>query len=247
MLTSLESFPVTVLASGAFNSPIASPVLNDTLARFGRSAFDALSRSGAAVRFVESSSPDRQAHQLIDDSDALLVLGGADIDPTLYGQEREAETIYGVDSDADLFELELIRLARERGIPVLGICRGLQLLNVASGGTLVQELGQDSLHYNSSQNTVLIDHPVQLVKGGRLHAIYRSETLSIRSGHHQAIASIGAGLSVSAIAADGVIEAIESTSGNWMLGVQWHPEDPQSSPDDLDRLAQVFVANAAKR
>lgn len=177
--------------------------------------------------------------------DGVIILGGADADPELYGHSARAETNYGINADADRFELELIAGASARGVPLLGICRGMQLINIFHGGDLVQEIGAGSMHYSSSDNTSLISHDVTLEPQSHLAEIFSKRSLTIRSGHHQAVGRLGAGLRVAATAADGIVEALEGLGGSWLVGVQWHPEDPQASPEDLALLLGSFIAHAS--
>lgn len=163
---------------------------------------------------------------LLDRIDALLLIGGADIDPATYGQEREptVEATYRV---RDEFEIALLRGAMERGLPVLAICRGLQILNVALGGTLIQDLvAPDGTHphrriVGSFEGT---DHLVRLTPGSLAARAAGEELTLARCHHHQAIGELGDGLVVTGRADDGVIEAVETVDGSWTLGVQWHPE-----------------------
>jgi putative glutamine amidotransferase len=163
---------------------------------------------------------------LLDRVDALLLIGGADLDPASYGQEREPgiEATYHV---RDEFEIALLRGAISRGLPVLAICRGMQILNVALGGTLIQDLvAPDGSHphrriIGSFEGT---DHLVRLTPGSLAAEAAGEERTLARCHHHQAIGEVGEGLVVTGRAEDGVIEAIETADGSWTLGVQWHPE-----------------------
>jgi putative glutamine amidotransferase len=169
---------------------------------------------------------------LLDKIDGLLVIGGADLDPASYGAERDplTESTY---PERDEFELALIRGAIERDIPVLGICRGMQALNVALGGTLVQhipEVNGSGPHrrivgtFDGNEQTVSLD-PGSLAAA----AVGEHEHVG-RCHHHQAVDRLGEGLVVTGrTEADGMIEAIESTNGPWLLGVQWHPEADERS------------------
>jgi putative glutamine amidotransferase len=159
---------------------------------------------------------------LLERVDALILNGGGDVAPELYGAERLAVTD-AADRRRDEFELRLARAALERELPVLGVCRGIQLLNVALGGTLVQDLGGDTAieHYAREAWDRPV-HDVEIEPGSRLARAYGRRT-SVNSVHHQAVDRIGEGLRVSARAADGVIEGIEDERG-LAIGVQWHPE-----------------------
>jgi putative glutamine amidotransferase len=155
--------------------------------------------------------------------DAVVVNGGGDVSPSLYGATRHPRT-YGVEEWRDAFEVDLVRAAIARGVPVLGICRGIQLVNVALGGTLVQHVpdavGRDHMCGDALDRPV---HEVTLARDSRLAALYGRDRLSVNSIHHQAVDRPGSGLRVTATAPDGTVEGIESADGR-VLGIQWHPE-----------------------
>lgn len=172
--------------------------------------------------------------------DALILTGGGDVDPARYGEPRHPRTAR-VSAQRDEAELGLLAAALAAGIPVLGICRGLQVLNVACGGTLRQHLPPEAGHITAPGT--FGSHPVRLAPGSRLARILGSPepALAVPTSHHQAIERLGDGLVASAWAADGVIEAVEATPGRYpfLLAVQWHPE----AGDDA-RLMAAFVAAA---
>lgn len=215
---------------------------------------DALRRAGG-VEGIVLPTPDDEVvlDRLLDRFDGLLLLGGGDLHPTTYGQEAHTK-VYGVDDDRDDYELALTRGAIERGKPVLAICRGHQVLNVALGGTLDQHItdrpgsvghGLPGVEDGEQLHTVDIDAGTLLAGAMGAHHI------TVSSHHHQAVEHLGDGLRVVARAPDGVIEGIElesdgSPSAPWVLGVQWHPED--TAPDDpaQQALFDAFVARAAQ-
>lgn len=177
----------------------------------------------------------------IDPLDGLLISGGADVDPALYGQHPHATTD-APRTDRDTWEGELLHLALERHLPVLAVCRGLQVLNVALGGTLHQHLPEVCGHdghrpvpgtYGSTA--------VSVVAGTTLAAIV-GEVAEVPCHHHQAVDRPAEGLVVSARAADGTVEAMERVGDeHWVVAVQWHPEDGTDP-----RLAEAFVAQASR-
>jgi putative glutamine amidotransferase len=169
---------------------------------------------------------------VLDRIDGLLVIGGADIDPSVYGAELDplTESTY---PDRDAFEIALLNGAIERGMPVLGICRGMQALNVALGGTLVQhipEVDGSNPHRRSLGSFEGTEHIVELEPGSLAARAAGEEVHTARCHHHQAIDRLGDGLVVTGRARqDGLTEAIEVSNGAWVLGVQWHPEADERS------------------
>jgi putative glutamine amidotransferase len=189
---------------------------------------------------VDSRDPEK----LLDRIDGLIVIGGADLDPAVYGQER-SEATENTYRDRDEFELALTRGALERGLPFLGICRGMQLLNVALGGTLNQNLvaaDGTNPHRRIVGTFVGTEHDIDLDPGSLVARATGEEIHEARCHHHQAIDRLGNGLVVTASARDGVPEAIELEGDHdWVLGVQWHPE-----AGDKRQLFQAFTEAAAQ-
>jgi len=174
----------------------------------------------------------------IEGADGLLLMGGTDVNPKLYGAGRESET-QDPDDERDHFELEILAKALQADLPVLAICRGLQLLNVYAGGTLRQHLA--SLRHDPKQDASFA-HDVEIVPGTLLHSIARKERWGVNSYHHQAADRIGNELRVSARdAEDGIIEGLEHTGHSFVLGVQWHPEDLVFENPEQLRLFQEFA------
>jgi putative glutamine amidotransferase len=171
-----------------------------------------------------TESPD----QALDLLDGLVLSGGADIDPALYGAEPDPRTT-GARPERDRFEIALARGALERDLPVVGICRGMQLLNVARGGTLVQHLADADLHLHTPGR--FSDHEVRLEPGSLAARAVGAERVSVRSHHHQGVAELGDGVVASGWAEPGeTIEAIEIPERRWALGVLWHTEEDRPSP-----------------
>jgi putative glutamine amidotransferase len=164
----------------------------------------------------------------LDSLDGLLLSGGADINPKLYGQERISESD-AADDARDQLEIRLLREALAADVPVLAICRGLQLFNVACGGTLIQHLASTEVHRQKPGNAEPGKHPsahrVWVAPNTRLAGIVGGGGMDVNSRHHQAVETIGQGLLVSAISDDGVIEALEKPDAAFAVAVQWHPED----------------------
>ncbi len=174
--------------------------------------------------------------------DGLILAGGADIDPSAYGAERHPET-KGTVPERDEVELALARRAVERDLPVFGICRGMQLMNVALGGTLSQHVPDDVGHHDHRRIPGSFDgadHDVRLAAGSLAARTAGEETHATKSHHHQSVARLGEGLEVTGWSTlDELPEAIEAPGRRFVLGVQWHPE-----VDEQSRLIRAFVAEA---
>ena len=173
----------------------------------------------------------RAPAELLERVDALLLIGGADVEPTIYGAQSDPAT-EATYPERDEFEIALLRGAIARSIPVLGICRGVQVINVALGGTLVQDLidaDGSHPHRKSLGSFQGSEHEVFLEPGSLATDAAGEQRHVVRCHHHQAIDRLGDGLAVSGRAADGVVEAVEAADGRWLLGVQWHPEADERS------------------
>jgi gamma-glutamyl-gamma-aminobutyrate hydrolase PuuD len=173
--------------------------------------------------------------------DGLIFSGGSDLDPELYGEAAHAETD-GVVRERDDFELSLMQTALAQDVPLLAICRGSQVLNVALGGNLEQHV-PDRVGTNAHKEVagVFADHDVQVVPGTRLASIL-GDSHDVKSHHHQGFADLGAGLHEAAHAPDGTVEALEDPGRAFVLGVLWHPEEGEDGA-----LFEALVAAAAER
>jgi len=193
-----------------------------------------IQRSGAIAILLPVDN--RAPLELLDRIDGLVLIGGADIDPASYGAPADPAT-EATYPERDAFELALLRGALDIDLPVLAICRGMQLLNIVMGGTLTQDLvSPDGSHPHrrfpgSFEGT---EHPVSLESGSLAQRAAGELIHEVRCHHHQAVDQLGDGLRVTGRAQDGVIEAIEPADGRWVLGVQWHPE--------VDERSRLFAA-----
>lgn len=182
--------------------------------------------------------------------DGLLFSGGVDPDPWLFGEEP-CSGLGTITPERDRFELDLVRLAMARGLPILGVCRGMQILNVALGGTLWQDLGQrglETLKHNQDAPRWYATHAVEVRPGTLLSGILGTTALRVNSFHHQAVRDPAPDLTVSAVAPDGVIEALEAPRAGFVLGVQWHPEAMWEMRDSVQgALFTAFIQAARKR
>jgi len=201
-----------------------------------------IQRAGAIAVLLPVDA--RAPQTLLDRIDALLLIGGPDVDPATFGAVPEPG-LEGTNRERDEFEVAMLRGAIARGLPVLAICRGMQILNAAMGGTLIQDLvGPDGRHPHRPIIGTFdgTDHLVELAPGSLVASASGEEVTTAHCHHHQAIDRVGDGLVVSARDHDGVIEAIEAADGRWILGVQWHPEAYEAS-----RLFQALCDAAAER
>jgi putative glutamine amidotransferase len=209
-----------------------------------RSYVDAVQRAGGVALMLPPDDTLRaDPDEVLDLVDGLILAGGADIDPAAYGAKPHSET-HGSVPERDGFEIALARRALERDLPLLGICRGMQLMNVATGGTLLQHLPESHGHHEHRRNLGSFDgadHDVRLAEGS-LAARAAGEVLhATKSHHHQGVDRLGAGFEVTGWAAlDELPEALEATDLRFALGVQWHPE-----ADERSRLVTALVEEAA--
>lgn len=189
----------------------------------------ALRKAGARPEWIFPDSS-----RVVGDFDALVLPGGGDIDPRFYGQEvGPGVELSDLRPDWDEFQLGWARTALEQGLPMLGICRGMQLINVASGGTLIQDLPSWGTPLDHACNHVISQpqlralpvHNLRVASGSRLEQLWGQQELQVNSIHHQAVDRIATGWEAVALAEDGVIEAIERAQAPWQRGVQFHPED----------------------
>ena len=190
-----------------------------------------------------------EAKEWLDGVDGLVLSGGPDVDPVRYG-ERPHPSVYGLDPAIDDHEAGLLRAALDEAIPVLAVCRGIQLLNVVLGGTLQQDLPEppDGLDHGGPVRRRPAEHHVTIVEGTRLAEAAGVTEAAVWSIHHQAIDRLAAGLRVTARAPDGTIEAVEPAdpTAPWVVGVQWHPEGRADVDPVQQRLFDAFVEQAAR-
>jgi putative glutamine amidotransferase len=184
----------------------------------------ALEHAGADVRVVAPA--DHPVADVMQQCDGLLLTGGVDVDPAEYGENRHPTV--EVDAVRDQYELALTRAALEADFPILAICRGAQVLNVAAGGTLVQDLPSQTrttIDHSIETTRTAIAHPVSIAPESCLAALIGRRAIDVNSRHHQSVKDLAAGFVITATAPDGVVEAIEKPGSRFCLGVQWHPEN----------------------
>lgn len=185
----------------------------------------------------------RYPSKVINIIDGLLLPGGGDIDPGIYDDHLH-EKLGRVDPRRDRTEIDLFNMAFNRNIPVLGICRGLQIINVALDGTLYQDIISQvrmSMNHHPNYPGSEVSHKVEIEQGTKLHKIVGETTIKVNSTHHQAVKLHGKGLIVNARGADGVIEGLEHPAKKWIIGVQWHPELYWRNDRLMAKLFKEFV------
>ncbi|WP_236788954.1 gamma-glutamyl-gamma-aminobutyrate hydrolase family protein [Amycolatopsis sp. GM8] len=184
-----------------------------------RSYVDGVVKAGGAPVLLPAVGEDMSALAALD---GLVIAGGADVGPERYGREPHEKTVSRPERDG--FEFAAVRAAAERGLPVLGVCRGMQVLNVAYGGTLTQHLPELLRHDEHQPSPAVYGHQrITLAPGSRAAKILGAEAKA-QCYHHQAVDALGAGLTAVGWAADGTVEAVEAPGDRFVLGVQWHPE-----------------------
>lgn len=233
---------VAVLVS--LNFPDLTAHVAELVRQLTRTALEQLAAEGADWQLVDTSAGLPPVATALD-TDAVLVLGGGDVDSELYGVPGPVPGEYGVDAEVDRWTMEALRRAVDDGIPVLAVCRGSQLLNVAYGGTIVPDLDPADLH-KGSPDALFIDEVVHLDDGTRLSRILGMSEVTVRSGHHQAVDRIAPSLRRAAVAGDGVVEGIEHPTA-WAIGVQWHPEEMDADAEHRALLWRALCEAAAAR
>lgn len=185
--------------------------------------------------------------KLIDNIDGLLIPGGVDLNPLLYDEEpiiKQGE----ISDEIDKLDMAAVKIADGKGKPILGICRGIQIINAAFGGTLYQDLSEAQGYYIKHQQQAkrnLATHTVNIKKDTVLYEIFGSKAAT-NSFHHQAVKDTASGFTASAISCDGIIEAIEKTKPNFILGVQWHPEGMAKDNSKMLELFKRFMEEVKK-
>jgi len=202
---------------------------------------DAVRRGGGTPVIV--SGP--EGNGLIDSFDALLLVGGGDVEPERYGAQPHPE-VYGTDPRRDEFELDLVRKAIDGERPLLAICRGIQVVNVALGGTLTQHLADipgSIPHGFPTGQSPWVEHELKVSESSRIAEATGKVAFTARAAHHQAVDRLGEGLTAIAWTSDGVVEGVESSNG-WVVGVQWHPERTADKDETQQAIFDAFVGAA---
>jgi len=236
---------------------IGVPCHNDRSARWsgfviqaqGRAYIEAIAAAGGIPLLIPLNLSGPALRALCDSLDGILLAGGEDVTPMMYG-ETPHEKLGEVDEERDRVELELARLALADGVPLLGVCRGIQMLNVAAGGTLYQDIAAQRPgalkhdYHTAEYPRDYLAHQVHVVPDSRLATALGVTVTTVNSRHHQAVKATAPGMVVVARSPDGIVEGIESPAHPFAVGVQWHPENLATDAEGRRGLFEAFVAAA---
>lgn len=201
--------------------------------------YEAIINSGGCPMVLAETSDESTLDDYISSIEGLLLTGGGDIDPEYYGEKMDGSI--RIDERRDAFELSLFKKAMEKGIPILGICRGIQIINVAAGGSLHQHIEN---HNRIDPDGNPRFHNVNITPNTSFHRIFGVPALETNTVHHQSVKATAPGFRVSAVSGDGTIEAIESERG-FVIGVQWHPEELYREFNIYRKLFDAFVSSSS--
>lgn len=249
MLTALgknmaKSKPIIAVTAGK-----GSPVNNQPMVSLKDEYLTTITRNGGIPLLVATGMDVDTIPGMLARVDGVLLTGGSDLDPQLFGGGHNSR-VHGIDQARDAFEIVLVKHLVESGKPFLGICRGIQVMNVALGGTLYLDIGDElptALKHDYLTPTYKPDklsHRVSVEEGSLLAGLVGTVSLIVNSRHHQAIKNLAESLKVTANAEDGIIEGVELPSHPFALGVQWHPESLQSDPRMNALFAGLVAASA---
>jgi putative glutamine amidotransferase len=202
--------------------------------------------AGGIPVIVPTAGAADEAEALLSRLDGLLLSGGYDVDPTLFGEERHNDTLE-IDSARDDAEIPLIRAALARDLPLLAICRGIQVLNVTMGGTLYQDIPSQigtPIRHSQGEPRSMATHSARICEDSRLRRCLDADEVEVNSFHHQALKGVAASLRVTATAPDGIVEGAEIEAARFVVGVQWHPEEMVTSDRAARSLFFSFILAA---
>ena len=202
--------------------------------------------AGAVPLMIPMDATEENLRQTLELVDGMIFSGGHDIAPIRYGEEPH-QKLQEICPERDEFDFLLYRLAKEHSLPILGICRGFQLMNVSEGGKLYQDLSlkeTESFKHSQGHGPSILTHTVSIEAGSRLHEILGKEEIRVNSFHHQAVKSVSEKVAISGRALDEVIEAIEVKNYPFAVGVQFHPEMLQEKEEDMKKIFAALVSAA---
>jgi putative glutamine amidotransferase len=240
--------PIILITAGKAGQAAVKNEIQAITASMNMNYIDSLVRAGGAPVVLPCVADPEVIQAAVEAADAVLLPGGGDIISHAYGEEPHPKSMYQ-DPVRDSMEFEVTRRALEMGRPILGICRGVQLLNVAFGGSLIQDVPSQVpdvlLHYSYALDTFLA-HTIDIEEGSLLARVLGSTSMAVNSFHHQAVKDVGQGLSVNCRARDGVIEGVEAADGRPILGVQFHPEECTAAYAQFQPLFDWLVREAGR-
>lgn len=249
LFAGVPSAPVgapTIAVVGALWNPGMDEAERRLTIDLNRGAIAAVLAAGGRPELVDTGRADGPSPDAVTGrADGLLFLGGADVDPALYGRAG-AQPVHGVDRAADERCLALMERGLAADLPLLAICRGSQLFNVLHGGTLVVDVPDTGLHHGLPGAPLFVDEAVTVAAGSAVADAIGPGRHRVRSGHHQAVDRVGEGLVVAARADDGVVEVTQRPDRTWAVALQWHPEEPLADLDDRRALLAAFLRQAAR-
>ena len=207
----------------------------------------AIHHCGGASVIISVPQSRETFRTIFDRLDALLLSGGPDVNPKFYGEQPLAG-LGEIDEDLDRMEIEAAQMAFEQDLPILCVCRGIQVLNVSRGGTLYQDIPsqvKEGINHTQKADKSVLTHSIQIEEKTRLYGIFKRKKIWVNGKHHQAIKDLAQGLLISARAGDGIIEAVEHPPKRFVIGVQWHPEGTWKNDLYSKKLFRAFVQAAA--
>jgi putative glutamine amidotransferase len=214
----------------------------------GQNYINAVLRSGGAPVLLPGIADKKYCGKILSSIDGLLISGGDDMDPALYGEEPHPK-LGLVDVQKGDFEFMLAKMALKRRIPILGICGGIQMLNVAAGGTLYQDIPSQTnskIKHSQESTKSVPSHYVTIEKNTQLHKILGMKKIRVNSTHHQAVKNLAKGFIVSARAPDGIIEGIELPVRHFVVAVQWHPESLVPEHPVFQKIFKAFIKECSR-
>ncbi len=201
---------------------------------------NALLQAGCLPVILPLTACSSALQKIVEKLDGILLTGGADIQPSIY-HEAPHPKLGETEPERDAMEMDLIPLALQKDLPVFAICRGMQSLNAALGGTLHQHLEPGSIDHRPGKGRNYLAHSIAITPGSRLHSIAAAPQMQVNSLHHQAVSKVAPALQIAAVAPDGIVEAVEMPGRKYVLAVQFHPEELYREQSVMLKLFEAFV------